>query len=326
MKTHIAVVLTSLLFALSSQSSQESPELRQATELSEQVAKLLNERKVDEALPLAKRALQIRETLLPPNDVKISISLNFLGTAYIMKGDFDDASKILERLLKTLEERFGPDDANLLPTLTRLASLYNREDNARKTEETYLRVLALREKVNGPEDTGVAETTYALGQFYRLHGDFDRARSNYKRSLMIYGKLSGIRTPEFERASNGFRCLAFQGKHQEALFNELQEIRAQLGPRSWFPDISVLNRTAKELVRPEFPAEARRSGVEGSVYVWIHVNEEGKVISASDMCQGPPYLTEAAINAALKSTFWARKVDGVPAKFKGIIEYNFRLR
>jgi len=59
MKTITFLFLASLLFV--AQSSQESPELKEAATLTESVVTLFNERKFDEALPLAKRALEIRE-------------------------------------------------------------------------------------------------------------------------------------------------------------------------------------------------------------------------------------------------------------------------
>src|SRR5262245_2707872 len=127
MKTHLVVLLAGLLFSIPflSQSPQESPELKEATELTERAVKLLNEGKADEAVPLAKRALQIREKLLPLTDLKISISLNYLGNAYTRKGDYSAAAQTLDRLLKIMEGRFGAEDVNLLPTLNRLAVLYN---------------------------------------------------------------------------------------------------------------------------------------------------------------------------------------------------------
>ena len=73
MKTFIFLLLTGLLLstALFVSAVQESPELKQATELSERVVKLFKEGKYDEALPLAKQALQIREKLLPRTDPRI---------------------------------------------------------------------------------------------------------------------------------------------------------------------------------------------------------------------------------------------------------------
>ena len=58
----ILVLLTNLILSSSvfiSQSTQQSPELKEASDLSVSVVKLFKEGKVDEAFPLAKRALEI---------------------------------------------------------------------------------------------------------------------------------------------------------------------------------------------------------------------------------------------------------------------------
>ena len=326
MKTHLVVLLVSLLFSTASvsQSSQESPELREATDLTERAAKLLNEGKADEAVSLAKRGLQIRERLLPPTDLKISISLNYLGNAYTRKGDYGAAAQTLERLLKILEGRFGAEDVNLLPTLNRLALVYNLNSDA-KAEPLYQRVLAIREKVFGAASGEVAQTSYDLGEFYRKRGDFERALSSYKRSLLIYGRLSGMDTPDFERVSKGFYCLGFQSEKPEpyAVFNE---IRRQVNPAaSFLPAVESLNHKAIKFAEPEYPPDARERRLSGNVYVWVELDDDGNVISATDMCQGPPFLSEAAVRAARNSRFRASKVTvaGVPVKVKGIIEYRF---
>jgi len=70
MSTQILFLLTSLLFFIP-QYSQQSPELKEASDLSLSVVKLFKEEKFDEALPLAKRALEIRERLLPPTDPQL---------------------------------------------------------------------------------------------------------------------------------------------------------------------------------------------------------------------------------------------------------------
>jgi tetratricopeptide (TPR) repeat protein len=330
MKTYAVVLLTGLLFstAFLSQSPQESPELKEATELTERATKLLNEGKADEAIPLAKRALQIREKLLPPTDLKISISLNYLGNAYARKGDYSAAAQALDRLLKILEGRFGAEDVNLLPTLNRLAVVYNLNDNERKAEEVYQRVLVIREKVFGVDSAEVAQTCYDLGELYRKRGDFARSLSNYKRSLLIYGRLSGIDTPDFERVSKGFYCLHHQSEKPEPLA-AFMEIRRQLDPqRSMLLNLEHLESRAMKVVQPEYPPEARERRLSGTVYLWLELDDEGNVASATDMCQGPPYLIEAALKAALKSRFRASKitVSGVPVKIKGIMSYRFHYR
>jgi len=284
MKT-FSLLLTALLlvnFAFQ-QPPDDLPELKEAAALTESVVKLFNEQKFDEALPLAKRALQIREKLLPGNDLRLATSLSFLGDLYIVKRDYGAATPILQRVLKIREEQFGPDDPRLLTTLDRLAALY------------------------------------------RSRRDFDRAVPTYTRALLMYGRLSGVNTPDFERTSDAFTCLAYETKNL-SLVKDLNEIRKQFAPAKDPAELverGILNGRALALGRPEYPAGARQRGLSGTVVVKVEIDEAGKVISAVDMCQGPPFLSESAVKAAWKSQFTPTKIAGRPIKVKGVIQYNF---
>lgn len=316
----ILILLLSASLFLSTSLFQESPELKEATELTDSVIKLFNEKKFDEALPLAKRALQIREKLLAPTDPLVVTSLTYLGDLYVARRDSDAAKKIFERLLPIAEERFGPTDMTLAFTLDRLAVLYRREGSMSKAEDMFQRALAVREKAFGPENIKVAGSVLALGQFYRFRKDYDRALSSYKRALTIYGKDNAA---ELERAIVGFHCLAYESKNQD-VYKELEQARKQfsLSAAAAEPP-QIINGKALVLGRPAYPQGARDRGLSGTVYVLVEIDETGKVIRASHMCQGPPYLSEAAVDAAFKSRFTPTKLSGMPVKVKGVITYNF---
>jgi hypothetical protein len=87
MKTFIFLLLsTFILSAVFSQtpppqqsSPQESPELKQASDLTASAVKAFHEKKYDEAVSQAKKGLEIREKLLPPTDTRIITSLTYLG-------------------------------------------------------------------------------------------------------------------------------------------------------------------------------------------------------------------------------------------------------
>lgn len=313
-----------IIVTLLSTNAQESPELKQAADLTESMIKLFKEQKFEEALPLAKRALEIRETHLPHGDQLILTSLGYLSDVYNALRKYDDARKTLERLLAMQEERFGPTALDLAATLDRLALLYLSDGNARKAEEMYQRALAVREKEYGPDDIKIAKALFSLAQFYRKHQQYDKALPFYKRTLSIYGRVSGVNSPEFEHAGMGFGCLAYVSNNK-ALFEELNAIRNGFAPA--LPGIEpevVLNGKALELPRPEYPEIARERRLFGKVIVLVVIDETGKVISASDMCQGPQYLTEAAIKAARRARFAPTIVSGTPVKVKGIVQYDFR--
>ena len=325
MKRVLVLLLTCLLASstIISQSAREPPELAEATKLTESVAQLFKEEKFDEALPLAKRALEIRERLLPRTDPRVAMSLGYVGDLYIAKRDYDNAKKTFERLLQLQEEQGGPNDVKLASTLDRLAVLYNRDGKPAKAEELYQRALALREKALGPEDVQVADTYYALGQLYRVRKEFDKALNSYRRSLVIYVRDRENTADAFERASTGLSCVGYESGNK-AVFTELEAIRKQFAPAQPRPQVDkILNGSAVVLAKPEYPARAREQHLSGTIVVQVDIDEEGKVTSAKDVCGGVPYLGEAAVKAALKSRFAPTTISGVPVKVKGVLQFNF---
>src|ERR1051325_8522187 len=150
MKMLILLISASLfLTTFTSHQDQESPELKEAVEMTNSLVKLFNEGKYDQALPLAKRALQIREKLLPRTDQRVSNAIVNLAEVYLAKKDYESAKENFERALPLQEERFGPTHEKLGNTLDRLAVLYHYLGERSKAEEMYQRALAVREKAFG---------------------------------------------------------------------------------------------------------------------------------------------------------------------------------
>src|SRR5689334_24420603 len=225
MKTLILLSLaTFLLLAINLNASQEPAELQEAAKLTESVVKLSDENQFDEALPLAKRALELREKLLPPNDIRIAISLRNLGKVYFAKKDYKAARDVFQRLLTMQEQQLGPENLRLLETLDWLAVIHYRTGNSREAEAMYNRALALREKGFGGNSVQVAHTLHALGEFYRSKGDVEHASSSYRRALVIFGENSNGLSADYERTSDAFACLAYE-RNKPEIFKEMQEIR-----------------------------------------------------------------------------------------------------
>ena len=323
MKTITFLFLASLCFI--AQSSQESPELKEATALTESVVTLFNERKFDEALPLAKRALEIRERLLAPGDPQISNSLSYLSDIYIAKRSYGEARKFLLRVIENQEKRLGPHDVGLAPSLDRLALLHRRQDDSAKAEEAYKRAVALKEKAFGSDNVDVARSLAGLAEVYRDRKDFKQAAPIYERALLIYGQRVGIKSVEFESTSEAYTCLGYE-TNKQAVAENLNAIWARfMVPNDLedAPPSRVLNGKALSLPRPEYPDAARERRLEGTVIVKVIIDETGRVIEAHDMCHGPPYLSQSAVNAARMALFSPTKISGMPIKIAGVIRYNY---
>jgi TonB family protein len=108
-------------------------------------------------------------------------------------------------------------------------------------------------------------------------------------------------------------------------------------------NIGVINGKAVKLPLPEYPDEARRGNVGGSVSVQVIVDEEGNVTSANAIpviikiikADGTEtnvnpeemavrkLINEAAETAAREAKFAPTLLSGKPVRVKGIIVYNF---
>lgn len=317
----LSIAFTVILLILSS-SQQEFPELKEASDLTESVVKLMSAQKFEEALPLAKRALEIRERVLPRDDPRIGNSLVYLVGVYNGKRDFGKAKETLQRLLQYQTERFGAENVKLAPTLERLAALHFRDRDTSKAEAAYQRALALKEKEYGTDHVELGATLFALGELYRARRDFDRASPPYKRAALIYGKHAGPESAEFERIVDSYSCLCTESQKPEA-FNGMRQISILLGGAGDSPAGTVLNGKALSLPKPDYPATARAHRLAGLVVVKVKIDETGKVVSAKDMCGGPPYLSESSVAAAYHARFTPTKLSGKPVPVYGIIQYHF---
>ena len=320
----IPTIIVALLLFISF-SQQDSPELKEADDLSASVVKLFNEKDFDKALPLAKRALEIRQKHLPRTDPRIASSLSNLASIYTAKGNYGAAKETLQQLIQLQEERSGPDDITLSRTLDRLALLYLRDADYSKAEETYARAIALKEKGLKPDDPQLAQSLEGLATVYRARKDFDRGAPIYKRALTIYGQAAGVDSPAFQQASLGFACLGYEtGKRDEV--KELNEIRKRFSAADAqveAPEANFLNKKAVKLPPPSYPANARAQRISGTVVMKITIDEKGDVIDVRDMCQGPAFITSAAISAARGARFEPVKVNGRPVKADGVLVYRF---
>lgn len=85
----------------------------------------------------------------------------------------------------------------------------------------------------------------------------------------------------------------------------------------------VVNGKAVSLPKPEYPLEARKAGVYGSVNVQIVIDRAGNVISA-EAVSGHPLLQEVSVEAAKQSKFQPTLLEGSAVEVSGVIVYNFQ--
>ncbi|HEX2269627.1 MAG TPA: TonB family protein [Pyrinomonadaceae bacterium] len=209
-------------------------------------------------------------------------------------------------------------------TIEQLALTHLRKGDLGKAESGYKRALELKEKAVGPDSLQVAETLVGLGTVYRARNNFDRGAPIFKRALTIYAQHSGVTSPAFQQTSEGFACLAHETGNRDAV-KDLDEIWKRFAPPGSPPEspYTTLNAKALSLPIPGYPAEARFRRVSGTVVVKVRIDEQGRVISARDMCQGSPFLSPGALTSARNAKFAPATINGKAVATDGVISYRF---
>lgn len=309
--------------ALASEPSAQAPEkpaeasLAEATQMSAQVVTLFNGADYEKALPLAKRALQLRESLLPSDHDLVLASLLNLAETYTALKKYGEAEKLMERLLTAHEKKVGPNDAGVAIFLDKLGFLAFSQGDFKKSEASYTRSLAIREQAFGKDDLEYAKSLYSLAEFYRLTGESDKAAPLYEKAALLRFRLLGGDNPDYLKTRDRYFCVIYKTGQQDRLKDFLGGLGEKPG------EGNVLNGRAISLPKPYYSVAARQLHIQGTVVIRIVIDETGKVIDARDMCGGNSLLVKSSLASAREARFTPTLLSGKPAKVSGVLTYHF---
>lgn len=328
MKTRYITVLLLLLLtcpAGAQTTDEQSPELKEANDLSSQVVRLFGEKKYDEALPLAKRVLKIREGKLPASSPRIAAALTNLAEIYLAKEKLGDAEPLYQRALAIYEKSQAAPDPLVGQILDRLALLRFAKEDYGKAEELYQRAIAVKERTLGPDSEEVLQSLNNLADLYNTKHEFVKAESLLQRVISIREKSKGQSSPELAVSLQRLACVMYrnkedaEGQKAEARANDILykgKPEPILLPFDFFSCKIIKNSY------PKFPEAARRLTGVRIILVNVDVDEAGRVTSAK-MISGEPAFKDSSEKAALAAQLRPTIVDGHPVKVTGVIKYQF---
>ena len=94
-------------------------------------------------MPLAQRALTIREKARGPDHPDVASALNNLAALYYKQGRYADAEPLLKRSLAIREKAFGPDHPDVAQALNNLSNLYVIHGRYADAEPLFKQALAI---------------------------------------------------------------------------------------------------------------------------------------------------------------------------------------
>jgi CHAT domain-containing protein/tetratricopeptide (TPR) repeat protein len=184
-----------------------SQTLDEATALSERVDALDAVGKFREAIPLARRALAIREQLLGFNHPNTAASLHDLASLFQAAGEYGEAEPLYARALAICEDVLGPDHANTIAVLSNFAELYRLSGDNAKAGSFYAQAGERAERTFGPDHPSTAKILNGLGLVYNEKGEFVEAERLFTRALAVIEKHLGGDHPTTGAAINNLAVL-----------------------------------------------------------------------------------------------------------------------
>lgn len=273
----LAVVaeLPDAVWAQNGGSNNQTAALAESARLNQDVKRLYEAGKYNEAIPLAEKALAIREKVLGPQHSNVAVFLNDLAMLYEMNGDYERAEPLFQRSLSIVEKALGPQHPQVAKALNNLAVLYDNQGRYALAGPLYERTLAIQEKALGAMHPDVGKSLNNLGALYYAKGDYLLAAPRLRRALEIFESLESDDLTVTSILNNLAALSLATGNYREA---ELLLLRA----------LSI----SKKILGPEHPSLAQLLNSLAMVY-----SQEGQYVRAEPLHLRALHIREKALGS-----------------------------
>lgn len=219
----------------------------EARSLNARAVELYRAGRVNEAIPLAKRSLELSEKTLPAGHRDIATAINNLATFYEVAGQFAEAERLHKRALEMREKTLPAGHLDIAMSLNNLAVLYRKLGRLAEAEPLYKRTIEMREKALPAGHPDIARSLNNLAVLYSTQDRLDEAEALHKRALDMREKALPPGHPDIASTLSSLALvLQKQGRLAEAarMLVRSLEIREKALPAG-HPDLAVtLNNLA----------------------------------------------------------------------------------
>lgn len=315
--------------------------LTEIEKLNQQVVALYREDKFNEALPLARRAVDLVEKSAGGANASSHVAAYAnLGAIYLSKREGSNAAKAYRRAIELYAAQNSEDE--------RLASYYMSLGTAQifdrsigEAVASHERALALYERQPKKNQARIGTVLFRLGELVQAQNREAQARDYYGRALKILEAASAPPSKDERQLLESYECSIIKLKPSAAGTNEIslsarldRLLAAEQGdyplpplirkePQTDEPGGGVLNGKATKRIIPPYPMQARAGRLAGAILVRVVIDEGGNVVEARAICGGHAVLQQASVEAARGWKFSPTLLSGKPVKVTGVIIFKF---
>jgi eukaryotic-like serine/threonine-protein kinase len=191
---------------------------------------------LEQGLAHARRALALRQAVLPPSDGRIGLSREALGEVLRSRGAMDEARKSFEAALPVLVRAYGAGSVEVAVARRGLAEAVRQPEESRREVELLRLALATFVRRFGEAHEESAKTLYQLGEALEQDRQYREAEAAYRRALVLLERSLGPRSLKVSEVQDDLAGLLDRmGRTAEArplLERAIATQQAVLGPRA----------------------------------------------------------------------------------------------
>jgi tetratricopeptide (TPR) repeat protein len=191
--------------------------------------------RAQEAEPLYRKALAIREEVLGPKHPDTARSYNNLASDLDAQGRYKEAEPLYRKTVAVFEVVLGPKHPDTAQSYNNLAVNLKIQGKAQEAELLYRKALAIKEEVLGRKHPDTAKSCANLASDLDAQGRYKEAEPLHRKALAIWEEVLGAKHPDTAWTYNNLALnLQPQGRAKEAepLYRKALAIREEvLGPK-----------------------------------------------------------------------------------------------
>lgn len=201
-KHFLASFACCVLLSLSYVALANEQTIDEANRLDAEVMKLYGQGHYKEAIPYAKRSLDIVKSIYGDNHANASLNLNNLAELYRKTFNYTDAEPLYRQSIDILEKAYGSEDLVVASRINNLAVLYASMGRHDEAELLYKRVIEIYKLNLVTDSLDIAHTLNNLAGLYDTTGRYTEAEALYKKSIKMLEKLKAEDSYDFALTLN----------------------------------------------------------------------------------------------------------------------------
>jgi tetratricopeptide (TPR) repeat protein/CHAT domain-containing protein len=223
-------VLLSDVDLLGKLETEQRRQLREADSLLGRVSQLDDQGKAREALPLAKKALEIRRSVYGAEHHRTADAFVFLANLYEGMGAYTQAETLYRNGAEVYRKTLGDKHPRFAASLQNLATVYFYQGAYARAEPLFKATLEIHRQTVGDKHAAYGQTLNSLGVLYKAMGDKARAEPFFRQAVEVRRQALGEKHPHYARSLHSLAILYHEmGAYAKAerLYRQVRDIYKQ---------------------------------------------------------------------------------------------------